>query len=248
MNGDLTAARAFNKQHQYEDAETLMRKDIKSMPLALPLWLELGTAELGLRKYDEAEEAFQKALAIDTPTVSEIHREDYYAPADPGATHVSRNMVDHAIVTSPTLAPDVAGAAYSGLAEVHARTGRTSEATQAWDTAAKVDPARAALYLGNAAIIFNQVGSTEAQLAAAEKAIAVDPNRAILYYFKGQGLAAKATIDPNTQKLVLPAGCAEAYQKYLELDPKGKFSEEAREILAAAGQQTSSAATTGKKG
>jgi hypothetical protein len=41
-------------------------------------------------------------------------------------------------------------------------------------------------------------------------------------------------MDPNG-KMVLPPGCAEAYQKYLQLDPKGPYSADAKGILAAAG-------------
>jgi hypothetical protein len=58
-------------------------------------------------------------------------------------------------------------------------------------------------------------------LAAAEKAIAVDPKRAMLYYFKAQALTSKAAIDSQTQKLVLPRGCVEAYRKYPELEVNG---------------------------
>jgi hypothetical protein len=73
------------------------------------------------------------------------------------------------------------------------------------------------------------------QVEAANKAIAVDPMRAALYFYKGQGLAAQATVDPKTQKLVLPAGCADALQKYLDLDPSGQYSTDAKGMLVAAG-------------
>jgi len=32
--------------------------------------------------------------------------------------------------------------------------------------------------------------------------------------------------------MILPPGCAEAYQKYLQLDPKGQFSADAKGVLA----------------
>ena len=57
-----------------------------------------------------------------------------------------------------------------------------------------------------------------------------------MYYFKGQALVAKATVDPKTQKMILPPGCAEAYQKYLSLDPKGPYSADAKAILSAVGK------------
>jgi tetratricopeptide (TPR) repeat protein len=247
MNADLVKARAATKAHQYADAEALMLKDSAAMPRSSLIWLELGFAQLGLKKYEQAEVALETALGIDTGTQNAIRRDNYYSPTDEGVVHASGNLVPHTVVSTPNLPPEVAGAAYSSLAEVYARTKRVAEAQNAWDTAAKVDPTHAALHLGNAAIIFNQVGASDAQVMAAEKAIAVDPNRAILYYFKGQGLAAKATVDPGTQKLVLPPGCAEAYEKYLSLDPTGTFSGEAKEVLTAAGQKIPSSYKAGKK-
>jgi hypothetical protein len=50
-----------------------------------------------------------------------------------------------------------------------------------------------------------------------------------------QGLAAQASIDPKTQKLVLPAGCAEALRKYLDLEPTGQYAASARDMPAAGG-------------
>jgi tetratricopeptide (TPR) repeat protein len=205
MNADLVTARTAVEEHRYTDAKSLMLKDSVLMPHASLIWLELGFAQLGLKEYEEAGGAFQKALGIDSGTHTEIHREDYYSPADVGVTHASRNLVEHTMVTPAVLAPEIAGAAYSSLGEVYARTGKIADAQSAWETAARLDPAHAALHLGNAAIIFNQVGASEAQVTAANEAIAVDPKRAILYYFKGQGLASKARVDDVTQKMVLPA-------------------------------------------
>ena len=42
-----------------------MLNDTLAYPDAVLLWVELGLAQLGLKKYSEAELSFQKALAID---------------------------------------------------------------------------------------------------------------------------------------------------------------------------------------
>jgi hypothetical protein len=39
-------------------------------------------------------------------------------------------------------------------------------------------------------------------------------------------------MDDKTHKLVAPAGCLEAYQKYLELSPTGPYATEVKGILA----------------
>ncbi len=138
-------------------------------------------------------------------------------------------------MTKQNRTPEVLGAALSGLGEVYIRSNRIPEGQKAYDQAAQANPPQAAFYLRNEAILFLQNGHAPEQVAAADKAIALDPKRADLYFFKGQGLAAQATIDPKTQKLVLPAGSAESLQKYLDLEPAGQYANDAKSMLTAAG-------------
>jgi hypothetical protein len=74
-------------------------------------------------------------------------------------------------------------------------------------------------------------------VAAADKAIQADPTAALAYYLKGQGLIGKATVDPTTQRIVLPPDCSDAYQKYLQLAPTGQFAPDVKAILEQAGQK-----------
>jgi tetratricopeptide (TPR) repeat protein len=135
---------------------------------------------------------------------------------------------------------EVIGQAQSGLGEVYARTGKVPEANAAFDAAAKADPTRAPIYLRNQTIIFFQQGNSDAQGAAADAAIKLNPSDPILYYLKGNALVQKAGVDPKTHEIVLPEGCAEAYQKYLELAPNGPYAGEVASILQSAGQKVSS--------
>lgn len=141
---------------------------------------------------------------------------------------------------------EVLGEAEAGLGEVYARTGKVADANTAFDAAAKDDPARGPVYLRNEAIIFFQQGNADAQVAAAQEAAKISPNDAILYYLIGNGLVQKAAVDPKTQKIVLPPGCAEAYQKYLELAPNGPFAPEVAGILQSAGEKISSSYRAGR--
>jgi tetratricopeptide (TPR) repeat protein len=135
----------------------------------------------------------------------------------------------------------VIGMAEAGLGEVYARTGKVPDANAAYDAAAKADPADAALHLRNEAVIFFQENNSAAQIAAAEEAIKVDPTQPILYYIKGQGLIQNATIDPKTNRIVLPPDCTAAYQKYLELaGSTGPYSAEVAGILQQAGEKINS--------
>jgi tetratricopeptide (TPR) repeat protein len=131
--------------------------------------------------------------------------------------------------------PEVVAAAQAGLGDVYARTLMVDDANAAFDAAAKADPANAAKYLRSQAIAFFNARNFDAQVDAADIAIKADPDQAILYYIKADGLSANARLDPETNKLVLPAGCADAYRKYLELDPSGPYAANASSILDRAG-------------
>ena len=212
---DVDAKTTEIKTAKYTDIETLMKKDTEMRPTEPVLWSYLGQAESGLKKYDDAETAYKKALEVD-------------------ATAKKPN-------------PAIEGMANAGLGEIYARSGKVPEANAAYDAAAKANPTAAETYLRNQAVIFFQAGNADAQVAAAEMALKNDPNDALVYYLKGQGLVSKATVDPKTQRIVLPEGCAEAYQKYLDLAPTGPYAAEVQAILAQAGQKINSTYKAGKK-
>ena len=213
------------KTAKYTEVEQMMSKDTAAKADASILWARLGQAQAGLKKYDDAITSFKKALEVES--------------------------------TSKKPNPEVQGLAQSGLGEAYARTGKVQEANEAFDAAAKANPTQATFYLKNQAVIFFQQGNAAAQVAAADKAIAAstnpnDPNLAILYYLKGQGLVGNATMgpdpkNPKQQIIILPPGCAEAYQKYLELAPNGPYAADAKGILDQAGQKVSSSYKAGKK-
>ena len=240
VNSLLVSARAATKDKRYADSEALMLKTTTAHSEMVLPWIELGLAQIGLKKYSDAEYSFKAALGIGSNSHKAIGDNSFYASLDahgvaPGATRASRNTVGGTVSNAQKLTPEILGVAYSSLGEIYARTGRIAEAQAAFDTAVKAMPSRAALYRRNETIFFFQVGNAEAQLTAAEQAIALDPGRAMLYYFKGQALVGKATIDPQTQKMILPPSCAGAYQKYLELEPNGQFASDVKSVLSAAG-------------
>jgi tetratricopeptide (TPR) repeat protein len=212
---DVDAKTNEIKTAKYTDIETLMTKDTQARPSEAVLWGYLGQAQAGLKKYDDAEASYKKALELDA------------ASKKPN--------------------PVIQGMAQSGLGEIYARTGKVQEANAAYDAAAKANPASATMYLRNQAVIFFQAGNGDAQVAAADRAIQADPNDALVYYLKGQGLIQKATFDSKTSKIILPPGCAEAYQKYLDLAPNGPYAAEVQGILQQAGQKVNSSYKAGKK-
>ena len=190
---------------KYTEIQNMMTKDTSVMPDQSILWTNLGRAQLGLKKYPEAEANYKKAVDLET--------------------------------NSKKPKPEVLGVANAGLGETYARQGKVPEAQAAFEAAAKADPTRAAFHLRNEAVIFFQEKNSPAQVAAADAALAADPNQAILYYIKGQGLIMNATVDPKTNRIVLPPDCEEAYQKYLALAPTGPYAAEVKGILEQAGEK-----------
>jgi tetratricopeptide (TPR) repeat protein len=208
---DIDAKTNEIKTAKFSEVERLMQKDSAAKPDAAVLWVLLGQAQVSLANLTNDQQKFAEAEAS-----------------------LKKALEVDAASKKPI--PSNQGIANSGLGEIYAHTGKVQEANDAYDAAAKAFPAGAASYYKNEAVIFSNLNNADASVAAADKAIAIDPTLAIAYYLKGQGLIQKATIDPATGKMILPPGCAEAYQKYLDLDPKGIFDADVKGILAEATQ------------
>jgi tetratricopeptide (TPR) repeat protein len=63
---DIDAKEAEIKTAKFSDVETLMLKDTAAKPDASVLWAQLGQAQVGLKKYDDAEASYKKALEVET--------------------------------------------------------------------------------------------------------------------------------------------------------------------------------------
>jgi tetratricopeptide (TPR) repeat protein len=218
---DLEAKEKEIAAAKYGEVETLMLKDTAARPDATTLRVQLGEAEAGLARVQGDPKKYDEAEAA-----------------------FKKALELEGVSKAPN--PQVQGAAEAGLGEVYARTGKVPEANAAYDAAAKADPARAGINLRNEVVIFYQMNNAGAQVAAADKAIQVDPNQPILYYLKGQGLVQSATVDAKTQRIVLPPGCADAFQKYLELAPTGPYAADVKSILEQAGEKLVTSYTAGK--
>ncbi len=103
-----------------------------------------------------------------------------------------------------------------------------------------------ATYLFNEGAVLTNAGRADDAIAVWDKVIAADPTKAAAYYQKGVNLIGKETIGADG-KVVAPPGTAEAFQKYLELDPNGPFAEGAKAMLASIGAAVETGFGTTKK-
>ena len=132
----------------------------------------------------------------------------------------------------PNAAKNLA-AYYNNLAEAYAKSNKVDDAVKTYELAAQADPTNAAQYYFNEGAVLTNAGKVDDALASFNKVIAADPNRADAYYWKGVNMIGKATLQGD--KMVAPPGTAEAFQKYLELQPTGTYADAAKQMLTSIG-------------
>ena len=123
---------------------------------------------------------------------------------------------------------------YNNLADACAKASKTDDAIANYNKAIELDPTHQSMYLFNEGAILTNAGRGDEAIVAFDKVIAADPTRAAAYYWKGVNLIAKETTDKDN-KVIAPPGTAEAFQKYLELQPTGPYAEGAKGMLASIG-------------
>ena len=132
---------------------------------------------------------------------------------------------------------------YNNLAEAYAKANKVDDAVKTYQLAATADPTNAGQYYFNTGAVLTNAGKVDDALAAFDKVIAADPSRADAYYWKGVNMIGKATL--QSDKMVAPPGTAEAFQKYLELQPTGTYADAAKQMLTSIGSSVET--TYGKK-
>lgn len=228
LNEKLQAANISIQAGDFDTAIASLNEANQTDPSRDLIWFKLGDAyRLSApkqtdpaekqKRLDGAVEAYQKAIQL---------KQGADPQKDPNATK--------------TLA-----AYYNNLAEAYAKANKTDEAIKTYALAAQADPSNAAQYYFNTGAVCTNTGKVDDAIAAFDKVIATDPNRADAYYWKGVNLIGKATL--QGEKMVAPPGTAEAFQKYLELQPAGTYADAAKQMMASIGASVETTYGTKKK-
>ncbi len=187
--------------------------------------------------YDQAINVLKEATQMDpSRDLLWFKLGDYYRMSATKQTDPAEKTkrVEEAIdAYNKAIAIKPSGAYYNNLAEAYAKSGKIDDAVKAYSQAAQVDPAGAAQYNFNTGAVLTNAGKVDDAIQAFDKVIAADPTKAEAYYWKGVNMIGKATL--NGDKMVAPDGTAEAFQKYLELQPSGQFADPAKQMLASIG-------------
>ncbi len=227
----------------YDKAIALLSEAVTLVPNENLVWYRRGTVYLDSAKtqtdpaektqrYTNAYNDFQKAIDLKKNAMATQPPK----PVPPGG------------VTDKVLLANY----YENMAAAAARVGKDDEAMSAYQQAADLDPANAGHYYLNTGILItnsNKTGDPEIVKKAVEafdKAIAADPKTADAYYWKGTDLMGLLKMDSNN-KVIAPPGMADAFQKYLELEPDGRYAAEAKNGLSLVGSTVETNYGTKKK-
>jgi len=224
LNERLATSRDDMKAGNYDGAIQEMTEATNLDPHRDILWATLADAYRGssTKQTDSGERDKRLASAIDNYQKA-IGEKQAAAQAGEKDPNMNQKLAGY----------------YNNLGDAQAKAGKADDAVKSYNQAATLDPASAGMYYFNlGAVLTNQNKSNDATLRqnavdAFDKSIAADPSRADAYYWKGTNLIGAATLKGD--KMVAPDGTAEAFQKYLELQPAGPHAEEAKAMLASIG-------------
>jgi tetratricopeptide (TPR) repeat protein len=153
-SADIEAKEAEIRTAKFTEIETLMLKDTAAKPDASVLWAQLAQAQLGLKKYDEAEAAYKKALAADAASKKPDPSIQGAANAGLGEAYARTGKVPEANAAFDAAAKaNPAGAAnyFKNEAGIFSNLGNADAQVAAAQEAVKADPTLAFAYylIGN---------------------------------------------------------------------------------------------------
>jgi len=229
MERGLTPEQKAALEKQLKEREGAMKKN-KELNDAF----NVGFTALQAKQYDEAVAGLTKASEIgaDQPAVWTNLAEAYVglASTKTGAEFdaISQKGAD-AYAKAIALRPDDAGI-HNNYALALVKAKKIAEAQAELTKAAQLDPANAGKYYYNLGAVLTNVNQSEAAGDVFKKAIDIDPKHADSYFQYGIYLVGKASYAADGKVTPVP-GTVEAFQKYLELQPSGQFSQQAKDML-----------------
>jgi tetratricopeptide (TPR) repeat protein len=232
LNEKIVAANTAMKAGDFDTAISTLTEALQVDTTHDVIWAQLGDANRGsaLKQTDPAEKTKRLQEAVT----------DYQKAID-----IKQKAMDAATAKKPDDNSRLAEY-YNHLGDVAARAGKLDDAVKAYSQAAQINPEGAAGYYYNAGAVLTNAGKVDDAIAAFDKCIAADPNKADAYYQKGVNMIGKATLQGD--KMVAPPGTAEAFQKYLELQPTGPYADVAKQMLTSIGASVETGFGTKKKG
>jgi tetratricopeptide (TPR) repeat protein len=243
-----TAEQAEARKKQQEDLQKFegMKAHFEAGAAALDEAKQVKDAMMKLPA-DQRTESQEKLKALYSTAVSELEAAQKAAPEKDANLHLiyyklgaaydaagKNNEAVEAYQKAIELKP-LQAAYYNNLGNVLARQGKIPEAGQAYQKSADLDPAGAASAWMNYGIVLYNANRLKDAVDPFRKATTLDPKNADAWYLLGAALLASMETKKEGDKLiyVIAPGNVEAYQKYLELAPTGRYANDAKASLQA---------------
>jgi tetratricopeptide (TPR) repeat protein len=212
LNQLLAQARTASQAGNYDQAVTVLNQATQADPNRDLLWGTLGDAYLGAAKKETDQTA---------------KKEKYTQAAS-----AYKKAIDLGTASADPKSKISLGSYYNNMGEALARGGQNDQAIAAYKAATAAEPTNATFQYNLGATLIN-INKPDDAVAAFDQAITLKPDMANAYYYKGVALLSKATIKGD--KMVPVPGTAEAFNKYLELQPDGPEAQGAKEMLSSIG-------------
>ncbi|HEV2276131.1 MAG TPA: tetratricopeptide repeat protein [Acidobacteriaceae bacterium] len=145
LNGMLKDARADNQAKKFDDAANLMQQAVQIKPDAPVLWLELGLAQVGQKKWDDAATSLKKTIDIDTAAKKPNPEIQAAANNGLGEVYANTNKIPDAAAAyeaAAKLQPQNAGMYYTNETIVLSRLGQSDATVAAAEKAIAADPSK----------------------------------------------------------------------------------------------------------
>jgi tetratricopeptide (TPR) repeat protein len=167
------------------------------------VWQDIGAADECVGHYDDAADAFQKAIDLKPQA-------GYYAGL------------------STNLANSAAGQTDPKVAE-----SKLTEANADCEKALALDPAAGGTCYKNVGIVLSNKGRQKDAVAPLQKATQANPQDAQAWYLLGGALSAGIEPKQEGEKMlyIIPPGTKEAYQKCMDIAPNTPLAAQAKEAL-----------------
>jgi len=172
------------------------------------VWANLGQAYEGAGKYEDATNAYQKA--VDLKPVPE-----YYANLATASANAGTSQTDPTVLQQKAAA---AGAACDKVATLDTTASGAASTARCWK---------------NVGIVFSNKGDFKDAVPALQKATQTDAKDAQAWYLLGGAFTGMIDSKQTGDKImyIIPPGTADAYQKAIDIDPNGPYAAQSKTML-----------------
>ena len=235
LKQEMEKAKSEPRQLTKEELEAQAKIDAANKKQdTMKAHFEKGRELYASKQYDQALEQFQRAAELD-PSQHVIF-------ASLAESYKNLKKYDEAIASyakalevlsqNPKADPQTIASYHMNMGIIHGMSGKMDEATAEIKKSAELNPPNASqAYYNLGAILVNSGKSAEA-VEAFKKSVEANPKNADAQYQLGISLTGMASVTPEGKTIPAP-GTVEAFQKYLELAPDGKFAAQAKGMIEA---------------